>query len=67
LLLAFELKPTITALQDYPTNLRVGEAQDYNVGMFNHEKEPVPYVVQAFLGNTEVGSLGPLALADEET
>jgi uncharacterized membrane protein len=56
-------------LQDYPTNLRVGEAQNYNVGIINHEKEPVTYVIRAFLGNTEteVGSLGPVTLEDEGT
>jgi uncharacterized membrane protein len=54
-------------LQDYPTNLRIGEAQDYNVGIINHEKEPVTYVIRAFLGNAEVGSLGPLDLGDGAT
>jgi uncharacterized membrane protein len=54
-------------LQDYPTNLRVGEAQDYNVGIVNHEKEKVAYVIRAFLGDTEVGSLGPLTVEDEGT
>jgi uncharacterized membrane protein len=54
-------------LQDYPTNLRVGETQDYNVGIVNHENDTVTYVIRAFLGNTEVGSLGVLALEDEAT
>jgi uncharacterized membrane protein len=54
-------------LQDYPTNLRVGEAQAYNVGIVNHEKEPATYVIRAFLGNTEVGSLGPLTLENGAT
>jgi uncharacterized membrane protein len=54
-------------LQDYPTNLRVGEAQDYNVGIINREKETATYVIRAFLGNTGVGSLGPLALEDGAT
>lgn len=54
-------------LQDYPTNLRVGEAQDYNVGIINREKETVTYTIRAFLGNTQVGSLGPLVLSDEVT
>jgi uncharacterized membrane protein len=54
-------------LQDYPTNLRVGEAQNYNVGIINHEKKTVTYVIRAFLGDTEVGSLDPLILSDEVT
>jgi uncharacterized membrane protein len=54
-------------LQDYPTNLRTGEAQDYNVGIVNHEKETVTYVIRAFLGNTEVGSLSALTLEDGAT
>jgi uncharacterized membrane protein len=53
--------------QDYPTNLRVGEAQDYNVGIVNHEKDTVTYMIRAFLGNTEVGSLDALALEDGAT
>jgi uncharacterized membrane protein len=54
-------------LQDYPTNLRVGETQDYNVGIVNHEKDTVTYMIRAFLGNTEVGSLDALALEDGAT
>ena len=54
-------------LQDYPTNLRGGEAQDYNVGIINREKETVTYLIRAFLGNAEVGSLGPLTLSDGVT
>ena len=54
-------------LQDYPVNLRVGEAQDYNMGVVNHEKETQTYTIRAFLGDTQAGSLGPLALEDEQT
>lgn len=54
-------------LQDYPTDLRVGEAQDYNVGIINRENETVTYVIRAFLGNTEVGSLNSLTLEDGAT
>jgi uncharacterized membrane protein len=54
-------------IQDYPTNLRVGEAQGYNVGIVNREKRTVTYAIRAILGNTEVGSLEPLTLTDGET
>ena len=54
-------------LGDYPTNLRVGEAQDYNLGVVNREKETVTYTIRAFLGDTQAGSLGPLALDDGQT
>jgi uncharacterized membrane protein len=54
-------------LQDYPTNLRVGEAQDYNVGIINREKETATYVIRAFLSNTEVGSVDPLTLDNGAT
>jgi uncharacterized membrane protein len=54
-------------LQDYPTSLRVGEAQEYNIGVVNHEKHPMTYVVGALLDDMEVGALGPLTLDDAET
>jgi uncharacterized membrane protein len=54
-------------LQDYPTNLRVGRAQDYNVGIVNHEEETVTYMIRAFVGKTEVGSLGSLTLDNGAT
>ena len=55
------------SLQDYPTSLRVGETQDYNLGVVNHEKETLTYTIRAFLGDTQAGSLGPLALDDGQT
>ncbi len=51
-------------LADYPTDLQVGEVQDYNLGVVNHEKESATFTIQAFLGDTQAGSIGPLALAD---
>lgn len=54
-------------LQDYPTNLRVGVAQNYNVGVISHEKETTTYVVRAFLGDSQVGEVSPLVLEDGET
>ena len=54
-------------LQDYPVTLRVGEAQDYNLGVVNREKESLTYTVKAFLGETQAGSLGPLNLGDGQT
>ena len=53
-------------LQDYPTNLRVGEAQNYNVGIVNHEKETVTYAIRAFLSGTRTGYVGPLTMDDGE-
>ena len=54
-------------LQDYPTNLRVGEFQAYNLGIVNHEGQSVVYTVRAFLGEGLVGSIGPLTLRDGDT
>ncbi len=54
-------------LQDYPTTLRVGEAQDYNTGVTNHERGTLTYSIVAFLDHTQVGALGPLILENEET
>ena len=48
-------------------HLRVGEAQDYNVGIVNHERATVTYTIRTFLGNTQMGSLGPLILEDGDT
>lgn len=54
-------------LQDYPVNLQVGETQDYNLGVINHENETVTFTIQAFLGDIQAGSLGPLALDDGQS
>ena len=55
-------------LQDYPTDLRSGQGQSYNLGIINHEGGPATYDVRAFVDDTEVvGSLASLALADDET
>jgi uncharacterized membrane protein len=63
----FYVLGTQGVLQDYPTSLRVGELQSYNVGIVNHEKLKVAYFVRAFLNGVQVGSLGPLILDDEKT
>ena len=52
---------------DYPTNLRVGDAQSYNVGLVNHEDRAVYYKVLAFLNEQLAGDIGPLFLEDGET
>ncbi|MDP3061645.1 MAG: DUF1616 domain-containing protein [Chloroflexota bacterium] len=52
--------------QDYPTLLRVGRPQDYNVGVINHERSEVTYSVGAFVGDSQVGSVGPVTLKDGE-
>lgn len=54
-------------LQDYPTDLRSGETQGYNVGIINHEGEPTGYDVRAFVGEAEVGAVESLTLSDDET
>lgn len=54
-------------LLDYPINLQVGEAQNYNVGVINHENETLTFTIQAFFGDIEAGSVGPLALEDGQT
>ena len=54
-------------LQDYPTDLRSGESQGYNVGIINREGGPATYDVRAFLEEAKVGSLGSLSLSDDET
>ncbi|MFQ5872305.1 MAG: DUF1616 domain-containing protein [Dehalococcoidia bacterium] len=53
-------------LQDYPTTLQVGEAQDYNVGIVNQERETVTYTIRAVLGDTQVGSIASLTLNDRD-
>jgi uncharacterized membrane protein len=53
-------------LEDYPTDLRVGQGQEYNVGVVNQEGAPTAYTVRAYLGNFVVGSVGPLVLKDGE-
>ena len=54
-------------LQDYPTDLRSGESQGYNLGIINHEGDPLAYDVRAFVDETEVGFFKSLTLADDET
>ena len=54
-------------LQDYPTDLRSGVSQGYNLGIINREGGPVTYDLRAFLEEAEVGSSGSLSLADDET
>ena len=54
-------------LQDYPTDLRSGESQGYNLGIINHEGEPIAYEIRAFVVEAEVGTMESLTLADDET
>ena len=51
-------------LQDYPTLLQVGQSQEYNVGIVNHEGETATYTIRSFLGGIHSGSAGPLTLKD---
>ena len=51
-------------LQDYPTLLQVGQSQEYNVGIVNHERETATYTIRSFLGGVHSGSAGPLTLKD---
>lgn len=62
----FYVLGTQQLLQDFPINLRVGEAQEYNLGGVNHENETLTYTIQAFLGDAQAGSGDPLALDDGE-
>jgi uncharacterized membrane protein len=49
-------------LEDYPTTLRVGQPQNYNVGVVNQERRAVAYTVRAFLSGKEVGYTEQLIL-----
>jgi len=51
-------------LQDYPTLLQVGQSQEYNVGIVNHEGETATYTIRSLLGGIHSGSAGPLTLKD---
>ena len=53
-------------IQDYPTALRVGEAQEYNVGLVNHEAKTLTFSIEASLNGESVGDVGPLTLMDGE-
>jgi uncharacterized membrane protein len=53
-------------LQDYPSTLRVGDPQEFNVGIVNHEGLATSYSIKAFLTGSEVGSVNGLTLEDEE-
>jgi len=54
-------------IQDYPTALRVGEPQDYNVGLVNHEAKTLTFSIEALLNGERVGEVGPLTLINGET
>ena len=51
-------------IEDYPTLLYMGQSQEYNVGIVNHEGEVVTYTIRAFLDDVPVGLAGPLTLKD---
>jgi len=53
-------------IEDYPTTLRVGKEQSYNVGIINREMAPIEYTMRAYIDNTMAGSLGPMVLDDGE-
>jgi len=53
-------------LTDYPTVLRLDEPQEYTLGIVNHERKVMTYVIRAFLDGVEVTSVGPMTLDAEE-
>ena len=53
-------------LEDYPTTLRIGREQGYNVGIINRERRSIGYTIRAYLDNAVAGSVGPLTLSDGE-
>ena len=53
-------------IKDYPTTLRVGKEQSYNIGIINREMASIEYTIRVYIDNTIAGSLGPLVLDDGE-
>ena len=54
-------------IENYPSELKLGEQAQVKLGIDNHENKEASYIVKVILQGKEAKEIGPIVLADDKT